>query len=113
MYSIKYTHKAYLKIDNFVNSYKSTFIKIYSDTWIEDEKLIIKNYIEVWERFYENIKNKLEDIFTQEIILWKFIDAKQQEHVVLSINNFRMFVYYNEDWKRKERYIDDIEFSRR
>lgn len=59
MFSIKYSEKAYLSIDDFVNSYKNYFIKLYTDTWIADENIIINNYIAVWNQLHNNVNLKL------------------------------------------------------
>ncbi|MDD3793310.1 MAG: hypothetical protein PHI37_00660 [Candidatus Gracilibacteria bacterium] len=52
MYSIKYSEEAFLFLDSFVNSYKDYFIRLYSDTGIDDEDLIIKNYLDIGNKLY-------------------------------------------------------------
>ncbi len=113
MFNIRYSYEAYSQIDSFINSYKNIFLKLYSDTWIEDEDLIIKNYVDIWNKFYLNIKTVLENTFKHEVVFWKSIDKDNKNYITISINNFRLFVHYTESISLKERYIENIEFFRK
>lgn len=113
MFNIKYSYDAYSKLDNFINSYKLSFIKLYSDTGIDDEIIIINNYIEIWNKLYSKIKWKIEEIFYSNIVLWIYLAHNKDKYIICSIDNLRIFVYYSENLKLKERYIENIEFFRR
>ncbi len=113
MYNIKYSQEAFLSIDNFINSYKNYFIKLYSDTWIDDEEIIIKNYIDIWDRIYNNIKFKIEEYLKLENILWVHLDEYKNKYLVLILDNIRIFLYYSENLNLRERYIENIIFYKR
>ena len=70
MYSIIYSQNSYNKLDSFIDGFSSTFIKMYTDTWIYDQTLICNSYIEMWDRFYDSILEKINDIFREETIFW-------------------------------------------
>ena len=113
MYSINYSEQAYLSIDNFVNWYKKYFISLYTDTWIDDENIIINNYIEVWNKLHNNIKSKIEHSLNENKILWIHIDDKNNKYIVLNLDNIRIFVYYIEDIKQNIRYLESIIFYKK
>jgi len=75
MYKIKYSYESYLQIDNFINSYKQYFKKLYLDSWLYDEEVIIKNYYYVWDKLYLKIKTKIENIIWEKVI-WKHLKDK-------------------------------------
>ena len=113
MYSIKYSEKAYLSIDDFVNSYKNYFIKLYTDTWIDDENIIINNYIDIWNKLYNNLKFQIENTLNEDKILWIHLDENKNKYIVVSLDNIRIFIYYLEDINLKLRYIEDINFYKK
>jgi len=113
MYNINISENSYNKLDSFIDWFTSTFIKMYTDTWIYDEELICNSYIEMWDRFYDLILEKINDIFIQEKIYWIFTTSEKLLYTTISINNFRLFIYYSEDKKSKNRFIEDIEFYKR
>ena len=113
MYNINFSENSYNKLDSFIDGFSSTFIKMYTDTWIFDETLICNSYIEMWDRFYDLILENINSIFIQETIYWISITSKKLLCTTISINNFRIFVYYNEDKKWRNRFIEDIEFYKR
>ena len=113
MFSIKFSENAYSKLDSFIDSFKSNFIKIYTDTWIFDEKLICDSYIELWDRFNDLIVDKINEIFIENTILWISETEAKLLFITILVNNFRLFIYYTEDKKSKIRFIENIEFYRR
>lgn len=110
MFKIKYSQEAFIDIDNFINSYKNIFKKIYSDTWIYDEDLIISNYYSIWDNLYHKIKDNIERNFNKNNLLWQHVKDNKKNFIIMSINNFRLFIYYSENLELKERYIEKIEF---
>ena len=113
MFSIVFSENAYSQLDWFIDSFKGVFVKMYTDTWIFDEKLIQNSYIELWDRFNDLIVNNINRIFIQETILWISKTEIGLLFTTISINNFRLFVYYTEDKKSKTRFIENIEFFKR
>jgi len=113
MFKIKYSDEAFINIDDFINSYKNIFKKIYSDTWIYDEDLIISNYCDIWDKLYINIKKNIEKVFKEKILLWQYIKESWNDFIIISINNFRLFVYYKENIDIKVRFIEKIEFYKK
>ena len=113
MYKIWYSEKSSIKIENFINSYKNNFFKLFFDTWIETELDIIKNYESLWDRFYDSIKSEIRKIFTENTIYWISYTKEWKQFTTISINNFRLFVYYEEIKDEKLRIIEDIEFFRK
>ena len=113
MFCIDFSENAYSKWDGFIDSFNSNFIRMYTDTWIFDEKLICDSYIELWNRFNDLIVDKINDIFIKEIIFWTSQTSEKILCTTISINNFRLFVYYIEDKNSKNRFIEDIEFYRK
>ncbi len=113
MYKIIYSHKSYIQIDNFINSYKEWFIRMFSDTWIDNEDLIINSYIQIWNNFYKNIIDNIKKTFQVNSILWKHKSEKWETFIIISVNNYRLFIYYKENNNLKERYIESIEFFKK
>lgn len=113
MYSIKYSSKSYKDIDNFINSYKNIFKKLYNDTGIDNEDIIIQNYVNVSNKLYSNIKNKIESIFKEDILLWKRESSDNDIYIIASIDRLRMFIYFSEDNNEKIRFIEEIEFFKK
>ncbi|MCP4524199.1 MAG: hypothetical protein GY828_08325 [Candidatus Gracilibacteria bacterium] len=113
MYNIIYSQNSYNKLDSFIDGFSSTFLKMYTDTGIYDEKLICNSYIEMGDRFYDSILKKINDIFREETIYGFSTTSEKLLYTTISINNFRLFVYYSEDKGSKNRFIEDIEFYKR
>lgn len=113
MYNIVFSENSYNKLDGFIDWFTTTFIKMYTDTWIYDEELICNSYINMWDKFYDMILQKINYIFIQEIIYGISKTSEGLLYTIISINNFRLFVYYSEDKKSKKRFIEDIEFYKR
>lgn len=113
MYKVIFSENAYHKLDSFIDWFSSTFVKMYTDTGIYDEKLILNSYIELWDKFNDLIVDKINDIFIQEKIYWTSQTSSNLISTTISINNFRLFVYYSEDKNSQSRFIEDIEFFRK
>ena len=63
--------------------------------------------------FKNQIYKNLNMFFQEETILWKSYKEDWIFMLTISINNFRLFVYYKENIKIKERYIEQIEFFKK
>ena len=113
MYKLIYEPKSYFQLDNFINSYKEVFKKIYFDTWIYTENLIINTYIEAWEKLREEISNLIQSKISSDIVLWKKISENEQYSIVISLWNYRLFIDYSENIQEKIRYIENIEIYKK
>jgi hypothetical protein len=113
MFSVVFSEKAYAQLDGFIDSFKWVFVKMYTDTWIFDEALIQNSYIELWDRFNDLIVDNINNTFVQETLFWISKTESGLLFITISINNFRLFVYYSEDRESKIRFIEDIEFFKK
>lgn len=113
MYKVKIEKLAQLKLDRFINWYKRLFINLYSDSWLVNEKAIIENYITIWDELNSLIHKKLNSTLKEELILCKWIKEDWKKYIIIHINNFRLFSYYSENEKMKERYIEDLEIYKK
>jgi hypothetical protein len=113
MYNINildYTHKI---INDFIIWYRKVFLELFDDTWIENEKLIRETYIKTSKEFKNKIYKSLNLILEKDIILWQTHKDDENFMVTIPVNNFRLFVYYRENKKIRERYIENIEFYKK
>lgn len=113
MFKLLYWEMASIKIENFVHSYKKWFLQLYFDTWIESELEILKNYEILWDKFYDMIKIWIKSKFTEEKIFWISQTESWKQYTTVSINNFRLFIYYTEIKKENLRIINDIEIFKK
>lgn len=113
MYKVVIIDSTYFKIDKFINSFSSNFVKMYTNTWMYNEDLIQDSYIELWERFRELIISNIKNKFINENILWTHISELWNQYTTISINNFRLFIYYIEEKENNLRIIEDIEIFKR
>lgn len=113
MFSIKYSDIFYSSLDLFINSYKNTFIKLYSDTWIVDEKIIIDSYVYLWNSLYNTIISKIDHKLKEDLILWRSKNNKGQNCTIIKLTSFVIFLYYSEDTTINSRYIENVEFFKR
>lgn len=113
MYKVLIIDSTYSQIDNFINSFSSNFVKMYTNTWMHDEDLIQNSYIELWERLRELIIMNIKDKFIVDTILWTHISEWWKQYITISINNFRLFVYYIEEREENLRIIENIEIFKK
>jgi hypothetical protein len=113
MYKLEHTSKSIKIIKWFIHWYKYNFTKLFEDTWLFCEQEIIKEYIKIWDFFNDLIFKEINNLFIQDIILWRSKDQEWLFLTTLKINNFRLFITYEEDTKLKIRYIENIDFHRK
>lgn len=113
MFKYELTKEASDNIRFFIWSYLNSFLSLFSDSWIEDVYKIEENYIKIAKDFKINIYSNLNDIFIKDIILGRKISEWWRLSVVISVWNFRLFVYYLEDKNKGIRFIENIEFHRK
>ena len=112
MYRVEYNKSVIVSLKSFIDSYKNSFIKLIKDWWLDFEDILIQNYTSIWDKLYENIINNIEKKFCEDNILWKNVENKQ-EYLIIIINNFRLFIYYEENISLKERKIYKIKFNKK
>jgi len=112
MFNIIYSDRFYLKLDKFINSYKDIYIDLYSDTWIQDENIIINNYVFLWNSLYNTIIWKIDEKINEKLLLWRCGNG-DNTYFILRLTNFVIFVFYREDNILNERYIEEIEFYKK
>lgn len=113
MYKVIHTDKTINKIDKFTKSYRNSFIRLFEDSWLFMEKEIIGNYIKLWSKLHDLIFFEIDFIFTSSKIYWISKTKSWKLFTTISINNFRLFVYYKEEKTENLRIIKDIEFFRK
>ena len=113
MYNLKISINTHKIINTFIIWYRKIFLELFDDTWIENEELIREIYIKTSKEFKNKIYKNLNLILEKDIILWKINKEDENFMVTISVNNFRLFVYYKENKKIRERYIENIEFYKK
>jgi hypothetical protein len=113
MYKIIHSTKSINKIDIFTKSYKNSFTKLFEDSWLFMVEEIINDYIKLWNRLHDLVYSNIESIFIENTIFWISKTKTWTTFTTISINNFRLFIYYAEISDEKLRIIEDIEFFRK
>ncbi len=110
MYKVQYNKAVILSLKLFIDSYKDSFIKLIKWWWLDFENEIIQNYISIWNKLYENIKNNIDTKLESETVFGRIVE---KECVIIDINNFKLFVYYKEMVKLNERNVYKLEFHKK
>ncbi len=113
MYEIIYSIKAENRIKFFINSYKNIFLDSYTDTWLFYEDLIRKNFINNSEKFYNEIIDSIENIISNQKLLWYKILKNNNFQIKIDVWNFRLFIEFSENIENKIRFIKDIEINKK
>ena len=113
MYKVNYSEDSLNSIKSFIDSYKKSFISLFYDSGLVWENTIIEGYIKIWDRFNHLIFSKIDERFLEEKILWISESNRGVFMITISVNNFKLFVYYKENIELKERYIENIEIYKK
>ncbi len=113
MYSVIVTKKVHESIKLFIDSYRNTFLELFSDTGIFDEDLIRQHYIQSSEKFQIGIFNLIEDILSSDIVLWRKEIWVNAFEILSQIWNYRLLLEYTEDKKETIRYLKDIKLHKK
>lgn len=111
MFNVVFSELVHKTIHNFIDSYKESFLKLFSDTWIYYEEQIKNSYIETSNKFQREIYSSIEKQLKLEII-WKKVNNNWFRCLVLSWN-YKIFTYFQEDEKTKTRFINNIEIYKK
>lgn len=111
MYNVVIPLKIEEKIKKFIDYYRNTFIRNFTDTWIFYEDKIRESYVDSSKKFqreiYIGINYKL-----KENIIWKKIETSWYSSM-FSIWNYRLKVIYSEEKDEKLRIVEDVEFYKK
>lgn len=113
MYRINYSENSLNSIKLFIDAYKKSFISLFYDSGLVWEETIINGYIKIGDGFNDLIFSKIDNKFITEKILWESETTTWLFMITISVNNFKLFIYYKEDIELKERYIENIEFYKK
>lgn len=108
MFRVLFEEDAIDALKKFIDSYKSTFVRMIEDSGLDVEDYLIENYIQIWNKLYESVIWEIKNNFSQEILFWR-----NKDFLIININNFRIFVYFEENILKRERYITKIEFFKK
>jgi len=81
----------------FIRSYSEIFEKLYSDTWIANEDIIVENYRQAWREFKNQVFQEVDRIFSQEFVLGRKINSDKTLSFIL---NEMKFCFYNRLYRR-------------
>jgi hypothetical protein len=110
MFYIILSNKVKENIILFIDSYKNTFIKTFSDTWIFYEDIIRENYIKNSRNFYIDILDWIDNFLQKENIYWYTPITKNKSSIFLKIHNYKLKLFYISDNIKKVRRVYKIEF---
>ena len=113
MYSVTLTEEVHISIKSFINSYRNTFLELFSDTGIFDETLIREHYIKSSESFQIEIFNLIEDHLKTEVVFWRKKISDNLFESISQVWNYRLFLQYSEDTKNQIRYLESIELHKK
>ncbi len=111
MYRLEFEEKFSKKMDTFLESYRNIFKRLYLDSWIEDEDLLIKTYLENAEAIEKSIYSKIDDILIPDFVWYKILDWKKS--IKIFLKSFILEVFYQEDTQEKIRFIENIEINKK
>jgi len=110
MLNIKYSKKAFLSVDNFIIYLKNYYKRIYFDTGIVWEELIVLNYIQKTEKLFDEIIDKIEDTLYK-WVYWVIVESNVEfelSKLVIWVRSYNIVVIIK---KTKDIIIiDDIIF---
>ena len=111
MFKIEFSLKSIEYLKHYISWYKTYFKNLFINTWLVWEEEIIKSYIVIADNFYNLVIDNIFIVLSSDIV-WNMIRG-DKIFVTITIKNYRVFVYFNEDKVRKIRYIEDIEIFKK
>ena len=110
MYKVDFREKSSDSIDWFINWYLGNFLELFTDTWLYEEETIKNTYIDNSLKFQKNIYDSVENLLSEENILWYNILENNDFEITTIVWNYRLFIEYWEDNNEKLRFIENIRF---
>ncbi|MDA9129140.1 hypothetical protein N9J72_01540 [Candidatus Gracilibacteria bacterium] len=113
MYKVVFNITSVKQLESFIFKYKKTFLDIYDDTGLFNEKIIRDNYIEVGDRLYGFIRERAVKILSDDTVLGtKDLDGKGKA-LFYSIRNYSIYLEYSENKILKERTVKNFIFYKK
>lgn len=109
---ILFTETADAEIENFINHYVDSFIRLYTDTGIWSEQEIIVNYVQGAEGLYREIRESIVEKLSAEKVLGRKPSDKISE-LSFSIGKRLIIVFFSDDKKTNVRWIESISIGKR
>ncbi len=106
MHKIIYEKEAELMIDIFLVSYKNAFKRLYSDTWIDNEYIFHKWYLENAIKIKEEIREKIKLNLSWKEVFWYKLYENWEKSVKIYLKSFMLEIFFEED--DKIRFIEKI-----
>ncbi len=113
MFKLIYSPIAEIKIISFAESYKNIFIRLYYDSWLDNEYQFIAEYMDKWDELRENIKIQIHEKLSEETIFWYKLYGDWQKSVKIFLKSFMLEIFYEEDLDEKIRFIENIKISKK
>lgn len=111
MFSLVIDEIIRFKIDLFLESFLNSNLKIFLNSWIENEFEILENYKNIAKSYRNEIYLKIEKIFSEEIIFQKI--EKWRVTSSFSVWNFRFVIEFSEDKVEKIRFLENVEIYKK
>ena len=111
MFNIRYSDQSFLSVDSFILYLKNYYKRIYFDTWIVTEDIIVWQYIIKTEELFDEIINKIEETISK-WVYWVILETKtdyELSKLVISVRSYNIVVLVkrtNDDFE-----ISDIKFN--
>ena len=113
MYKIINTENVIIKIDSFIWWYLNSFLDLFEDSWIENINIIESNYIKTSIDLKEQILNWINFYLKMEIVFWYSILKNKNKQIIFRVWNYRIFLEYSENIKKKLRFVENIKFNKK
>jgi hypothetical protein len=114
MYKVVFENLVYNKIDKFIDWYTNIFLKMFNDTWIYNEYLIVDEYRKRSIKLNEEIYNSIFSKLSSDVILWcKKLNNQDEFKSIIFVWNFMIIISYKNQEFLKTRLVYDITFHKR
>ena len=112
MLKIKFWKKYYEQINYFLEWYKKSFKKLYTDTWIDNEYFFHQWYIENARKIKNEVKLEIRKVLQEEVI-WYRLYPNWEKSIKIFLKSFMLEVFFEEDVEEKIRFIEKIKINRK
>ena len=113
MFKIIFEKEAELMIDIFLEWYKNSFKRLYTDTWIENEYIFHNWYIENAIKIKEEIREKIRYYLLDDEVIWYRLYPNWEKSIKIYLKSFMLEVFFEEDIEEKIRFIEKIKINRK
>ena len=113
MYKVILSDEFWSRLEKFIRSYSLIFEKLYTDTWIENEHIIVENYKRTAEQFKKEILKELFQAFSEKLVFGRKINSDNTFSFILYERSFVVIIHYTEDTHTQTRYLETILFTKK